>query len=136
MNYLNININGYNVQVNFTDRCAHVLNDATLKNMLSGTQGGSLKLASAIKSTYNHYMLKPLNIDTRSIALEILGHVYPDRFLNAIISLPIPSSIKNACQSVADHTAVIDSGESTVDSNRFVWDGMVFCFDAIQTVIC
>lgn len=65
---------------------------------------------------------KPLKIHSRSIAIEIWGHLYYEYFILLICHyLAINPSIKRI-KRLLRSSEIIDCGEKCKDSNRFLWD--------------
>lgn len=104
-------VGGINVTVSVTSNAVHIKNDSTLKTYLNnyGTSG-AIDVAKYAKTVFRARYRRELKITDNSLAIEILGHVYPSK-LSAI--LPI---------SISEHLAVIDCGEYGHDGNRIVWD--------------
>ena len=73
-------------------------------------------VADNIKKAYKIAYGKNINISTESVYTELLGHLVP----NLLSSQYYMNS--NLWQSIKSHTDIIDIGESSVDSNRWVWD--------------
>ncbi|MGV8146037.1 MAG: hypothetical protein ACLKAK_02970 [Alkaliphilus sp.] len=137
MGYIDNIVNGYKIQVSYEDRIIRIKNDSTLKTMLQKTSRGSQRLASTTKNLYRHFMLKELNISNDSLAIEILGHVYPGHIIDAIRSLPLPTNVKLALESLSIRTSIIDCGEkydknrNELDGNRWVWDSLDVFLDVL-----
>ncbi|MFJ7887015.1 hypothetical protein ACIQYL_02880 [Lysinibacillus xylanilyticus] len=90
--------------------------------MLKDKSSASLQAAAVINAEYKKRKGRALDISEGSLSVEILGHVYPDRIGNTIKKLPLPGSIEDAIDKILKRTEVIDCGESSKDSNRFLWD--------------
>ena len=73
-------------------------------------------VAENIKKTYKIAYGKDINISTQSVYVELLGHLSP----NEVSKLYYINS--NFWASIKEHTDIIDIGEASVDSNRWVWD--------------
>jgi hypothetical protein len=119
-----ITINGYVLQATFGDRVIHLNNTATLRSMMANESYATVTIAKRLKSEYRNIKGSDINISDFSMAFEILGHVYPGKIADAINNVPlIGDNIRNFIYSkIGDNIAVIDMGESSVDSNRWVWD--------------
>ena len=97
----------------------HIDNDSALKN----SSLNSWDIASEIKAKYKSVYGVKLDITTNSMAIEIEGHVFPDKMARYVKSLPgVPDFVVDFCTDVLERTEVIDIGESNKDSNRWVWD--------------
>ncbi|MBW9159464.1 hypothetical protein [Clostridium tagluense] len=116
-----INTYGSNINVTYTDGAAHITNDSLLVTALSAY--GSHDVANSVKIYYERTLRKALNVGTTSMAIEINGHVYPDKVCKIILNSPIVAkSIKDQIASIAKSTSVIDTGEYPGDHNRKLWD--------------
>lgn len=91
----------------------HVTNDNGLKGALDAN--GAIAIALELKDNFKFLFNKDLGISTESMAIEIIGHVYPGVVADALKGVPGSSYI-------SERTAVIDIGVSNYDGNRWVWD--------------
>lgn len=102
-------------------------NDALI-NYLELPGNGSVPLAEHILTTYESHFHKPLEISLHSLAVEILGHVYADKFGSCLnhfsehLSGEQTNQLHKLAEKLLERTAIIDCGERSVDNNRFVWD--------------
>jgi hypothetical protein len=94
--------------------------------MVLASPQNAAEIAIAIKAGYKEKMGEEIDISTDSVAMEILGHAYPETaaIAMAMSGEQIPSYIADEMLS---HTNVIDIGTEAVDSNRWVWDKLVDC---------
>lgn len=114
----------YNLSVKYDACVVRIENDEALRQLLDTEDEAPMLIARTLKSTYKNQMNKRLDISDTSLAIEILGHVYPDRVGKTLKSIPLPSPIKNAIDKILERTDVIDCGETNKDSNRWVWDAL------------
>ena len=111
------------IRVDYKDGIVSIENNNELNSLLKAESGGSLIVAKRVKEIYQNQKGKALNIGNNSLAIEILGHVYPDKLGNAIINLPVPQAVKDFVKNkLTNRTSIIDCGESDKDTNRWVWD--------------
>lgn len=115
------------VELSCTDRAVHLTTNAALMQYLRQRGNGSLPLSRAILDDYARERGTALAISARSMATELLIHAYLDgvfaRWLRAGEKhnrqgsrfYKLAARLKNA-------TAVIDMGERSVDTNRWVFD--------------
>ena len=122
MAYVTTTVDGYNLSVEYGDRVVRIKNNTALNNLLKDKFMAAHAVARTVKSEYQKKKGKALNIEGDSLAIEILGHVYPDRIASAIKKLPLPGFIEDQIDKVLKRTDIIDCGESAVDSNRGFWD--------------
>lgn len=109
------------VKYSIEPKIVRIQNNNELKDYLSEVHNGNYVLAADIKERYFNTYTQELKISQTSIAVEILGHVYPDK-----ISRYLPSFLRNK---IVSHTNVIDIGEKSVDSNRWIWDSIAAVID-------
>ncbi|WP_051348461.1 hypothetical protein [Peribacillus kribbensis] len=130
MSYHKIEVRGYSLEVKFTNGVVHIKNGSQLQSLLAGDSHGSYKAAETIKDMYVRQTKKPLNISTMSLAIEILGHVYPGKIIEFINQIPLPNGIKRFLDTMLDRANIIDCGEREKDSNRWVWDSLAHVIPA------
>lgn len=118
------NTDFYNVSILCTDKFVRIKNDKSLVDFLNDpkTEGASL-ISEYAHELYEKEMGKPLKITKDSLAIEILGHVYADKFAKVAEKLGI-KQLKVVAAKIKEHTDIIDCGERDVDSNRVVWDDL------------
>lgn len=119
--YITINIKGFPITAQFVPKFINIKNNSSLKNLLADTYNGSSKAAYELKEKYRERLGKPIDIDTNSLAVEILGHVYPDKVARAVSKIPLISYLADK---ITDHTDPINCGESPDDANRWIWDAI------------
>ena len=118
------------IAISFEDRIVRIMCDEVLKKYLKHSENDTVVLAEYILGTYYDFMGKQLQISKHSLAVEILIHVYFDQLCVCVQSknkIPIDSMyrwLEKACQSIRNHTEIIDCGEREVDSNRFIFDAL------------
>ena len=111
-----------NTNVTFTKGAMHV--DVEKSNFQKPFIETLYGVAENIKAAYKLAYGSNINISTKSVYIELLGHLSP----NLVSAKYYQNS--SFWLSIKNHTDVIDIGESSVDSNRWVWDTMVGeCFD-------
>lgn len=129
LNYQLLNLYNHNIYVAFNEHEVHVKNNKVFNDLLKNHILICRDIANNLKLTYRKIIKKDLNISADSIALEILGHVYPNRIASVIFKiLPALNSIPGF---VLDKTDTIDIGEIGYDSNRWVWDRLEPLYSAI-----
>lgn len=114
----------HGISVSCTDRLVRIKNDRALLEFLKDPETrGALLVSEYVHSLYRKELGKELNISVDSLAIEILGHVYADRFSGMMKKLRV-KRISEAMEIIQKHTEIIDCGEQEIDSNRFVWDDL------------
>lgn len=120
-NIMQIPVGNTNINVSYTDDFAHITNDSALSKALS-TQGARA-VATAVKNYYSRVYRKSLNVGTTSMAIEIVGHTNPSLVSKVVGASPnVGNIVKVCCAYIVSKTDVIDTGGSSVDSNRWFWD--------------
>lgn len=106
-----------------------IKNDEILKDFLDQDGVGSMEIAAWMKKLYYREWECELDISEKSLAIEILGHVYANDFMKLIEKLPFADNEDTAfgklVESLQEHLDIIDCGEKGRDNNRFVWDALV-----------
>lgn len=138
---MNISVKGYTLKVDIENKVVRLTNNSNLKNLLKNESSASLAIALELKKQYKLKQNKALNISELSIAIEICGHVHPDKLASAAakVANKIPlvgGSISNAIRNaILSHTDVIDIGESSVDTNRWLWDALAAVLTAPPVIV-
>ncbi|MHB8036160.1 hypothetical protein EXM30_14335 [Clostridium botulinum] len=104
------------ITYSYSPKAVHITNDYILKDYLSNSSKNSLNIADYAKSNYLLKYSEPIDVTRTSMAIEILGHVYPDK-----IARYLPFGLGNI---ITKHTSIIDIGEKSIDSNRWIWDSI------------
>lgn len=85
--------------------------DGDAKKLLESSPNNAIAISLHEKQFYKGVFGEDIDISDMSLAVELLGHAYPDKI-----------SRKFGIKAVSKRTAIIDSGTKQVDSNRVVWD--------------
>ena len=99
-------------------------------NYLEEPGNGAVELSAHILKEHKKRQKSELKISKDSLAIEILAHTYADIFSETVSSaeLHLPAALSKAVlklmKQVHAHTEIIDCGESDVDNNRWIWDGL------------
>jgi len=116
------------IKVGLEPKLVRVYSDTALWTFLKTNAGKRFKLlAETIKKDYATTFGNELEITNDSLIVEILVHVYCDylglRF-NQIVKIKL---IQNLVNKLLERAEVVDCGERSVDSNRWVWDLLARC---------
>lgn len=117
-----------NILLCYSDKIVHIKCDDNLMKYLALPGNGAVQLSRYIKDSYKKFMNKDLEISEDSLAIEILAHAYVDKFADSVEKLSNKLTKKNenevvqVMEKIRDRTEIIDCGEKSIDSNRFVWD--------------
>lgn len=110
------------ISIKCSDKLLQIKNDGALRRFLDDPQtNGSVLIADYAVALYKKEMNKELKISRDSLAIEILGHVYVDKFADAASKV---KALEAAMKSIRNRTDVIDCGEGDIDSNRKIWDDL------------
>ena len=116
------------ITVRYEDKIVRVTCDDALMGYLELPGNGSVPLAEHILASYETCFQKPLEISRHSLAVGILGHAYADKFGTCLserskdLSKEQTNYLHRLAEKLLERTSIIDCGEKSVDSNRFVWD--------------
>lgn len=88
----------------------------------TATAQRSDELAILIKEDHKNLFGSPLNISTRSIVVEIWGHVFAGQVAKLLKRILPFRPINKLANFVINRCDVIDCGEKGIDTNRWVWD--------------
>lgn len=118
------------ITIHYSDRLVQITCDDALKQYLDEPGNGALALSTHILEEYKKHQASKLKISKDSLAIEILAHTYADTFSEAVSAAGdrLPAALSKAVlklmEQVHAHTEIIDCGESAVDNNRWIWDGL------------
>ena len=118
------------ISVKYEKSWVRIVCDQILKDYLGEEGNGSLALADYALGRYKEKFGCELNIKRHSLAVEILAHVYADKFAGSMLDMKkglAPTELQAMeakREEIKAHTGIIDCGEKSVDSNRVVWDNL------------
>lgn len=111
-----------------TPKVVHIKNDDLLKSYLAlDYKNNTRQTVYASKNRYRLNYDSNISISDKSMSVEIIGHVFPDTVANYL-----PGWLASIIQ---NHTSVIDSGEKSIDRDRWVWDSIAFVLGDYNEVI-
>ncbi|MGG3572561.1 hypothetical protein ABES80_08685 [Bacillus gobiensis] len=122
MNFIITKVGEYELQVAYEVGLVRINSDENLYSLLDNEKSGASTIAAVVKNKYQAILGKELDIETNSLAIEILGHVYPNKIIDATRSVPMPEKAKEFINMLHDKASVIDCGERGKDENRMIWD--------------
>ena len=106
-----------------SDKAVHIDNNEELKSIIKNPKT-AIALAGKLKERYYKRYGSELSVTELSMAIEIYGHIYPEKIAGAVKSIPIPDFIEDRLDDLMDKTDFIDSGEESIDQNRKIWDAI------------
>ena len=115
------------VELFYTDRAVHLTTNEALMTYLRQKGNGSLPLSRTILDGYPEERGMQLQITERSMATELLIHAYLDGLFDRWGRAGNAHGRQNGrlykmAKRLKNATAVIDMGERSVDTNRWVFD--------------
>ncbi|RBQ03289.1 hypothetical protein [Pedobacter miscanthi] len=114
---------GNKISVALEPKLIRVYSNAALWKYLDGMANSRFELiVNTIKADYEKEFDKPLDISTNSLIVEILVHVYCDYLGLSFNRIVRVKWIQNLVEKLLKRAEVVDCGEKSVDSNRWVWD--------------
>ena len=128
----------HGVSVCYAQKVVRVRTDRALMAYLAGPGRGAEELAEHVAARYQEKLGCALEITGRSLAVELLAHAYCDALLLRMeqVAERLPGSLGarlvQAAARLQKHTDVIDMGERSVDSNRWLFDDLA----PFYSVIC
>ncbi|GGE79166.1 hypothetical protein [Priestia taiwanensis] len=124
---------GEGISVEMKPKSIHLANTSSLQTILKRPDA-PLQLAKFLKERFIEIHGHDIHITAKSLAIEILGHVYVGNFAEVVKKIPhipkITLPIVKTATKVTDRTDVIDCGEKDVDSNRWIWDRLAMFYDS------
>ena len=118
------------ITINYFNKLVQITCGEALKNYLEEPGNGAVELSAHILKEYKKRQKSELKISKDSLAIEILAHTYADTFSETVSSAEshLPAALSEAVlglmKKVHAHTEIIDCGESDVDNNRWIWNGL------------
>lgn len=114
---------GNKISVALEPKLIRVYSNAALWKYLDGMANSRFELmVNTIKADYEKEFDKPLDISNNSLIVEILVHVYCDYLGLSFNRIVRVKWIQNLVEKLLKRAEVVDCGEKSVDSNRWVWD--------------
>lgn len=134
--FRSIYIRNNNVSVQFQEHKIAIINNEQLATLLKkAAESATDELVSAIKKEFHIQFNKDLDVSDASMAVEIWGHVFTEKFANAINEL-VPGKLTDSfAEKINSHCEVINIGEKDYDHNRFIWDWLSVLKSAIAAVL-
>jgi len=119
------NLHDHKIKVTLEPQLVRVYSDKPLWTFLKADLSSRFEtLAKTIKDDYLGIFGKELQISNDSLIVEILVHVYCDYlglYFNKVVRIKF---IQTIVKKLLERAEVVDCGERSVDSNRWVWDAL------------
>jgi len=121
--YQSITIRDKSISVQFRKNSVAIISDGQLSSLVTEMpESATDELVSLIKKEFNAQFNKDFGVGNASMAVEIWGHVFAEKFANAVKTISPANFIDELAEKICLHCEVINIGEAHHDNNRFVWD--------------
>lgn len=134
--YRRINVRDKNISVRLQEDRIMVKSDDQLSELLTEMpEAATDELICLIKNEYHTQLNKNFDVEDASIAVEIWGHVYAEKFANAIRKIAPLKLADELAEKICSSCEVINIGTKDHDGNRFVWDWLATFKPAIARLL-
>jgi hypothetical protein len=134
--YRSISIRDKNISFQMHENSIAIKSDEQLKAVFTEMpEAATDELVSAIKKEYSAEFKKDFSVTNASMAVEIWGHVFAEKFANAVNAITSIRLINEFAEKISSHCEVINIGEKDHDNNRFVWDWLAACKPVIAAML-
>ena len=116
-------LDGVAITYYLSDKAVHIDNNEELKSIIKNPKT-AIELARILKDRYYRRYGSELSVTELSMAIEIYGHIYPEKIAGAVKAIPIPDFIEDKLDHLMEKTDIIDLGEEGIDQNRKIWDAI------------
>lgn len=123
-----LDIYGYKILVNYTRGIISIDNNQSFQKLMNDIpKSGILELTTQAKRHYFEIYAEAIRITDRSLALEIWGHYFFEKYFSTFKVLFKKLGLKSIKNRLVQATDAFDCGEKAYDSNRLIWDfGAIF----------
>jgi len=134
--YKSISIRNKNVSVRFHERRIGIISDEQLLSVVTEMpEAATDELVSAIKKEFHAQFNKDFDVSDASMAVEIWGHVFTEKFADAVKEMVPVKLVNSLAEKISSHCEVINIGKKDHDRNRFVWDLLAAFKPAIAAML-
>jgi hypothetical protein len=134
--YRSIRARHKNISVSLKENMINIINDDQLSGLVTEMpEAATEELVSAIKKEYHDRFNKDFEVTDASMAVEIWGHVFTEKFADAVKGLAPVKLVNSFAEKISAHCEVINIGERDHDSNRFIWDWLAAFKPAIAALL-
>jgi hypothetical protein len=121
--YRSISIRDKNISVQLREKSIAIISNGQLLELITEMpEAATDELVSAIKKEFRAQFNKDFGVANASIAVEIWGHVFAEKFANAVKAITSIKLVDELAEKICLQCEVINIGEKDHDNNRFVWD--------------
>ena len=134
--FKSISARGKNISVRLKRNMVDIINDEQLLDLVTKMpEAATGELVSAIKKEYHNKFNKDFEVADASMAVEIWGHIYAEKFADALKDIAPVKLISSLAQKITAHCEVINIGKKDHDNNRFIWDWLSVFKPAIAAIL-
>jgi hypothetical protein len=121
--YRSISIRDKNISFQLRENSIAIINDGQLLALIAEMpEAATDELVSAIKGEFHAQFSREFGVTDDSMVVEIWGHVFAERFANAVKAITSVKLVDELAEKICMHCEVINIGRKDHDNNRFVWD--------------
>ena len=104
-----IEVNGVPITYFLSEKAVHIDNNKELESIIPNPKT-AIELAKKLKANYQKRYGRELSVSELSMAIEIYGHIYPEKLAKAIREIPLPNFVDQAMKNLIEKADIIDSG--------------------------
>jgi hypothetical protein len=121
--YRSISVRNKNISVQLRENSIAIISDEQLLALVTKMpEAATDELVSAIKREFHDQLNEDFDVANASMAVEIWGHVFAEKFANAVKAITPVKFVDELLEKICLHCKVINIGKKDQDNNRFVWD--------------
>jgi hypothetical protein len=118
--YKSISIRNKNVSVRFHERRIGIISDEQLLSVVTEMpEAATDELVSAIKKEFHAQFNKDFDVSDASMAVEIWGHVFTEKFADAVKEMAPLKLVNSLAEKISSHCDVINIGKKDHDRQPF-----------------
>jgi hypothetical protein len=121
--YKSISVRNKSISVQLHENGIAVRSDEELSAVITTMpEAATDELVAAIKKEFRTQFNKDFDVTDASMAVEIWGHVFAEKFANAVKAITKVKLVNDLAEKICSRCEVINIGSHEHDDNRFVWD--------------
>src|SRR5690348_617315 len=102
--YSTISIKDKDISVVMHENSIEIINDTQLAELVSETRGDATDdLVAAIKKEYHEHFNKDFNVTDASMAIEIWGHVFAEKFADTVKAISPVKLVDELAEKITSH---------------------------------
>jgi hypothetical protein len=121
--YESIRTRNKNISVRLRENGIAVINDEELFVLITQMpESATDEFVVALKSEFHWQFNKDFGVANASIAVEIWGHVFADKFADAVKAITPLKFVDGLAEKISTRCEIINIGSKDHDTNRVIWD--------------